>query len=156
MKTRYVITIVILALVAAFAGVVSMRVFDPIIGAPGGRLSGSEEARPPADWSAAAAISTAQLETRPDDPYSVNVWGAGLGEYFYVTTRAEGATWSRFIDTNPDVRLRLGDTIYNLRAVRVDDDVEGERVLVAYASKYESDPESMTANAGLIYRLEGR
>jgi len=34
--------------------------------------------------------------------------------------------------------------------------VEGERVLVSYASKYEADPESMTANAGLIYRLEGR
>ena len=44
----------------------------PVVLLPGGKLNG--ETRPvPADWAFAGDYGTAQLETRPEDPYSVNV-----------------------------------------------------------------------------------
>ena len=45
---------------------------------PGGALRGDVES-PPSDWSFARSIETAQLETRPDAPHSVNVWFVSLG-----------------------------------------------------------------------------
>jgi hypothetical protein len=140
---------------ALVVGSVILLVSDPLIGFPGGRLAGPDGERP-ADWRSAAAVSTVQLETRPENPYSVNVWGVGIGSDFYVATRADGTTWSRNMDADPNVRLRLGESIYALSAARIDDADERERVLAAYVRKYEADPDDMAANAGLIYRLEDR
>ena len=50
---------------------------------PGGELSGSV-ASAPSDWSFTDEQENVQLETRPSDPYSVNVWGAGVDGSFYV------------------------------------------------------------------------
>ena len=73
-----------------------------------------------------------------------------------MSTRPEGTTWSENIDAEANVRLRVGEVIYALKAVGVSDAVERERVLDAYVEKYEADPADMTANAGLIFRLDAR
>jgi len=51
---------------------------EPFIVFAGGELSG-ETAAPPDDWSALRDEETFQLETRPEDPYSVNIWAVGIG-----------------------------------------------------------------------------
>lgn len=153
-KTR---TVLAVATVVIVAGVVAgfTRILDPVVGIPGGKLSGTEQ-RNPTEWNATLDVGTVQLETRPDDPYSVNVWGVGIGQHFYVATHAQGTGWSRNIDANANVRLRVGETIYPLKAVNVGDDAERQRVLDAYVRKYAADPEDMAVNAALIYRLDAR
>ena len=154
MRTRSLIVIITVAVVG-IAATLASRSLEPFIGFPGGALSGSEQSHP-AEWSAATDVGTLQLETRPEDPYSVNVWGVGIAEDIYVATRAEGTGWSNNVDTNPNVRLRIGQTIYPLRAVTVSDAAERDRVLDAYVEKYDVARADMVDNAGLIYRLDAR
>ena len=56
---------------------------EPLWVIPGGTLAG-DESGPPGDWSFSDAIDTVQVETRPTNPYSVNVWGVAVGRHFYV------------------------------------------------------------------------
>lgn len=124
---------------------------------PGGRLSG-EVADPPSDWSFTDAQKNVQLETRPSDPYSVNIWGAAVGDRFYVASGKGGETaWAANIEQDPDVRLRVGKTLYELRAVRVDDDAgERGRFLAALKRKYDYSPDAEDSSQAWLYRLEPR
>ena len=151
MNRQTLITIAGVVLIALAGGVLT-RSLEPIVGLPGGQLSGTEAPAPP-DWAAARDLDTVQLETRLDEPYSVNVWGVGLGSSFYVATRPEGTAWSNHMDADSRVRLRIGDFVYALEATRVSEAAERESVLDAYVAKYDADPAEMAGNAGLIYRL---
>ncbi len=129
----------------------------PIGPFPGGRLSGSVAADLPGDWSFADGRDTVQLETRSSSPYSVNLWGAGIGDRFYLASGGGGdARWVRYIAEDPNVRLRVGDTIYELRAVRVADDEERERFLAALKRKYDWKPEPEQSEEAWLFRLEPR
>jgi hypothetical protein len=128
----------------------------PVWMLPGGRLSG-ETAPAPSDWTFSEAVKTVQLETRPGDPYSVNVWGAGIGDRFYLASGKGGeARWARYIDEDPEVRLRVGDTLYELRAVRVEDEAERERFLAALERKYDWQPEGNEGEDAWLFRLDPR
>ncbi len=147
---------ILAALVAAIALVVivlAMRVLEPIISVPGGTLAGTEEAAP-LDWSFTAAIDTVQLETQLDDPYSVNLWGLGIGPDFYVATNETGTGWTDIVDGDPDVKLRVGDSVYRLSAVRVVDDDELQRVLDGYVTKYSMGRAELEEVMGRAYRLD--
>ena len=99
----------LLVAVAIAAGVLSLRIIGPVVGAPGGTLAGTEQAHPD-DWSMTGAVSTIQLETAPADPYSVNLWGVGVGTSFYVGARPEGTGWSQRLEADPRVVLRVGES----------------------------------------------
>lgn len=136
---------------------------EPMGVVPGGRLSGTVAVSAPTDWSFAAEHGTVQLETRPPDPYSVNLWGVGIGAHFYLASgRGGDGRWAKHIADDPHVRLRVGDTIYELRAVRVVDAAEAERFMQAVMRKYDLEPPSEDAEQpeGLeeswVYRLEPR
>ena len=131
------------------------RSFEPIIGLPGGALSGTIGQRPDS-WVTADKVSTIQLETRLDNPYSVNLWGVGTEKSFYVATDKQGTAWSRHLDQDANVKLRIGALIYPLKAAIVRDDVERQQVLSAYVEKYDVEPAEIADNAGLIYRLNAR
>jgi hypothetical protein len=128
---------------------------EPFIVFAGDDLEG-EVSDAPADWSILEDIDTAQLETQPDDPYSVNIWVAGIGSDAYVATGEDGTNWSEHIAVNHDVRLRVEDRIYELEAVRVHDATELNKVSRAYVKKYGLDADDNWVMTGQVFRLDRR
>ena len=127
----------------------------PIVTMPGGELSG-QVAPTPADWSFSDSIETVQLETRPEDPYSVNVWGVGVGTHFYVAAGDAGNRWVRYLEKDPRVRLKLGDAIYELAATRTDDPAELDAFLAALKRKYDFEPDPEQREKSALFRLGPR
>jgi hypothetical protein len=126
---------------------------EPFIVFSGGELSG-QVAVAPEDWSELQDEETFQLETRPDDPYSVNIWAVGIGGDAYIGTGPDGTRWTDYIDADPRVRLRVGDTLYPLLAHPVDDTRERREVASAYAEKYDMDRDENWLKDALVYRLD--
>lgn len=129
---------------------------EPFIVFAGGELSGDVQ-RPPEDWSQLEAEETFQLETRPVDPYSVNIWAVGVGRDVYIGTGPDGTNWSEHVQEDPRVRLRVeDDTLYPLLARPVTDREERRRVARAYAEKYGLDPDENWVKDALVFRLDRR
>lgn len=128
---------------------------DPVLILPGGALRG-EPTPAPAEWSALAAVDTIQVEFRPQDPYSHNIWGVGLDQDLYIATGEDGTRWTPFVASDPNVRVRAGTELYDLTAVSVTDADERARVADAYAKKYELEADDNWVTTGLIYRLDRR
>ena len=139
------------ALVAA----VALAACDPVFVFPGGELAGTERSLP-ADWGFTRDFHTIQLETRPSDPYSVNVWGVAVNRHFYVASDGGESRWARAIEAEPRVRLRIGDDIYRLAAKRAEDPGELEDVIDAYIEKYGGDRERSFVSNAWVYRLGSR
>jgi hypothetical protein len=138
------------------AAVLTLSGCLPLGPIPGGALSG-DVAPPPGDWTEQNAVGTIQLETRPDDPYSVNLWGVGVGRSYYVGSGGGGeSTWVEHISADPNVRLRIGGAIYELRAVRTEDPAELAPVRQSYMEKYDVDQAAEEWDAAWFYRLEPR
>ena len=124
---------------------------------PGGRLDGPVASAPPADWAVADREEIVQVETRPGDPYSVNLWGAGIANHFYIAAgEGEETRWARHLVADPEVRLRVGGTVYELRAVRVTEQSEIDQVLVALQRKYDFTPTQEQRDSAWLFRLDSR
>ena len=128
---------------------------DPIGPIPGGALSG-EPAAAPEDWTNVAREKTVQVQTRPANPYSINIWGVAVGHDFYIAAARETNRWAKYIETDPDVRLRIGTTLYDLRAVRVTDTAELARVQSAYETKYDVGDKDNRPQERFVFRLDRR
>ena len=125
----------------------------PIVLIPGGELSGQVVAAP-GDWKFTDAVGTVQLETRPDDPYSVNIWVTAVGdELFFATSET---AWAAYIEHDPRVRLRVDGKIYLLRATRSDSAADREALLAAMKRKYDFEPDPDETTEATVYRLEPR
>ncbi len=122
---------------------------------PGGALEGSPAATPES-WSFTDAVDTVQLETRPADPYSVNIWVIALGEDVYVHAGANRSAWVENIEADPKVRLRVGESIYELVAARVDGQEEFDRFSDAYQQKYGRRPGNESVDEAYLFRLGAR
>lgn len=127
----------------------------------GGRLSGPV-ARLPADLSAFEAAQTVQLETDPASPYSVNTWIDVLDGRIYLASSLIHGTdepsqrrWVQNVMRDPRVRLRVDGTVYELRAVRVEDIGEREAARAALLAKY-GEKDDAHARSAWIYRLVRR
>ncbi len=129
----------------------------PIGPFPGGSLSGDVATGLPADWSFTDQEMIVQLETRPSASYSVNLWGVGIGDRFYLASGRGGeANWVEHIAEDPNVRLRVDGTIYELRAVRVSFETHGERFLEALKRKYDWEPSGSERDKAWLFRLDPR
>lgn len=142
----------------ALAGAMGCGPMGPI---PGGRLGGSVEPAPDS-WAFTADVETVQLETRPDDPHSVNAWcGAWSGSLYLPTSLILGVDdpaereWVQNVLADPRVRIRINGKVYERRAVRVEDPAEREGARRALLEKYEveADPH---ADAAWVFRLDPR
>jgi hypothetical protein len=128
---------------------------EPFIVFAGGELSGHVETAPD-DWSALGSEETFQLEVRPDDPYSVNIWAVGIDRDAYIGTGPDGTNWSEYLQQDPRVRLRVGETLYPLLARPVTEREERRRVAGAYAEKYGLDSDENWVKDALVFRLDRR
>jgi len=126
----------------------------PLVMIPGGELSGPVEAVPDS-WAFSDAHEDVQLETRPADPYSVNVWGVAAGDAFYVAGSNENR-WAGHIAANPAVRVRIDGTIYELAATPTDEAAELEAFLAAVKKKYDWEPDDEQRAGATLFRLEPR
>lgn len=127
---------------------------EPVFVFAGGELGGTERAMP-SDWGFTDDFGTVQIETRPTDPYSVNVWGVSVNRNFYVAASdADEATWVQAIEAEPRVRLRVGDDIYPLLAKRTEDPQELADVTDAYVDKYGGERERSFIRHAWVFRLD--
>ncbi|MGR8919535.1 MAG: nitroreductase/quinone reductase family protein, partial [Gammaproteobacteria bacterium] len=90
------------------------------------------------------------------DPYSVNIWVVGIGPSLFVHAGANRAEWVVHIEANPDVRLRVDETIYELTAARVTDAGEFARFSDAYERKYDRRPRNENVDEAYLFRLGPR
>lgn len=142
---------------------------EPMFVFAGGALSGSEEPAPE-NWTFSRDVDTVQIETRPSDPYSVNVWGVAVESFVYVAASDGGESrWAREIEADSRVRLKIGERLFALRATRLTavDTGEGEgaseganeeiaRVVDAYVEKYDLDPDESFVGGAWVFRLQAR
>jgi hypothetical protein len=121
----------------------------------GGGLSGDPKPAP-ADWSFAGDYGTAQLETLPEDPYSVNLAYTILDGRLYINAGDTETQWVKNMTLDPNVRLRLDGALYELRAERVSDPAEIAAFAKAWTdqSMFRRDPTEL--DQVWIYRLVTR
>ncbi len=129
----------------------------PIAMLPGGELSGVVKPVPES-WQFSDAVEEVQLETRPSDPYSVNVWGVGIGRRFFIASSGGMRNaWAGHIAVDPRVRLRIGEDIFELRAVRNDDPLDRRRFLAGARNKYDGfEPDEDQAAEAVLFVLGPR
>lgn len=121
----------------------------------GGALEGKVAATPES-WVFTDEVDTVQFETRPSDPYSVNIWATAVGPYLYVHAGATRATWVEHMEKDPRVRIKIEETIYELDAVRVEDQDEFDRFSKAYEAKYGWAPRNGSVVEAYLFRLAPR
>ncbi len=117
-----------------------------------GELSGSLT-EPPADWTAVASEDVIELETNPAEPYSVKLWIIGQGADLYVHAGANRATWVEHIEQDDNVRLLIGESLYELRAVRVESAEEFAAFAAVYEEKYGNRPRNENVNEAYLFKL---
>jgi len=155
-QQRLVIVVLLL-----LVGSVGCRPIGPFAG---GRLSGDVGPGDMQDWSAVAGDETLKFETNPEDPHSVTTWFVTLGPRFYIPTsmiygpKVPGERkWVRNVMASPLVRFKVGGTIYERQAVRVDDPAEYAAARTALELKYDQDPAKRDAEREIwIYRMDPR
>lgn len=91
---------------------------------PGGQLSGDEGVAE--SWSDIIVEGgVLDLETRPDDPYSVRIGFMMKGDRIYVDP-SEGRKWLPNLQADSRVRVRIERKVYPAKAVLVSDASELE------------------------------
>jgi len=78
------------------------------------------------------------------------------GRDIYVATGKGETHWTRNIAENPDVRLRVGDKVYELEAYLVKDESEKIAIGNQYVEKYGVDEDDNWVDEGQLYRLDRR
>ena len=121
----------------------------------GGALSGTL-APSPADWTNVASADIVQLETSPTEPYSVNLWVIGEPDYLYVFGGDNHTQWIQNMEADPNVRLQIDESIYELTAQRVTDAAEFDRFAAAWGTKYGNRPRNENVAETWLMKLTAR
>jgi len=141
------------ALVALLLGALACG--GPVFVFPGGALDGDVKPTP-ASWAFAADTGTIQLETRPDEPYSVNIACVVMGDQLYVSAGDNYAQWVENMEADPRVRARIEGSVYELRAVRVTDEGEMKAFGAAWTEKISFGRDPSKLEEAFVFRLEPR
>ena len=121
----------------------------------GGELNGVVSEVPDV-WQFDEQTGLAQLQTRPEDPYSINLTYVQMDGRFYIYAGDTSTNWVQHIEQSPLVRVRVDDTIYPARAVRVNNDEEIAEFAAIWVnlSVFQQDPNGF--EEVWLYRLESR
>ena len=137
---------------------------------PGGILWGEVAREPVTDWSFVDAVAEVQVETHLGPlPWSVTTWALTHEGVLYVPSRnCFEKRWVKNLLAHPDVRVRIGGRLHELRAVREEDPARGDallrQMLVKYLGIEAEDPRPLAAEPdagetrayGCLFRLEPR
>lgn len=128
---------------------------EPTMFMAGGALDG-EVTDPPSTWAFEQESGLAQLETRPQEPYSINLAYVQLNGQLYVYAGDTRTTWVTHIEQDPRIRIRVDEKIYPLHAVRVGEGEELDEFAAAWAGRsiFQRDPKQF--EEVWLYRLEVR
>jgi hypothetical protein len=127
----------------------------PFLLMSGGKLDGTEKPVP-ASFALPGNRETIQLETRPEDPYSVNVSGAVVDGKLYVSAGDTLSAWAKNIEANPLVRARIDGDLYDLKARRVTDRAELQAFAVVWTSGNTWARDPMKLGEVWVYQLGPR
>lgn len=140
---------------AVLLACVALACREPFSVLPGGKLEG--ELRPAgAGFSPADGFGTAQLETRPEDPYSVNITYTVVNGRSYVNAGDTETTWAKNLNADRRVRLRVDGALYELRAERVTDREEIAVFGKAWLSQSSTRKDPARFDEVWLYRLGER
>lgn len=143
------------AAILALAALAAPGCSGPLGPFAGGRLRGVVQETSPPDWSFTHDVMIVQLETRPEDPWSVNLGCVEHAGALYVgTDHPERERWVENVLADPRVRLRVGDRIWERRAVRVTDTDEWTLAGLALFRKYDLTYEEGETEHGWLFRLD--
>jgi len=91
-------------------------------------------------------VDTVQLETRQEDPYSVNTWCVASDDSLYVAGSRD-SKWTENASADGRVRLRVEGRLFKLRATEADQPEDIEAFIVASKAKYDFGLETDSAMA---------
>lgn len=151
--------IAVLVALAGFAALlVGARLHDGPVGPiTGGAFRSGEPAPPPADWSFAAEANTLELELPSELGRSITTWLVVVdGQLFIPCGVASGKRWPHAVLRDPNVRVRLGGKVYELRATRVDDPATLARVVPVLVAKYPAGDGSGFGTRDWLFALAPR
>ncbi|MGB6947116.1 MAG: hypothetical protein WBE37_32255 [Bryobacteraceae bacterium] len=104
---------------------------------PGLWLKGEPVTTPVTDWSFTDNVPQIKIQTQTRFllPHSVTIWCAVYNGNLYVTSY-RGRQWVENIVRDPNVRLKIGDKVFDRTLSMVNDPVEKAGVLQAKGRKY--------------------
>lgn len=125
---------------------------DPQDRRPGLWLTGEVADVAPGDWAFSDEYAEIALEVATPYliPHSVTIWCAQVDGTLYVAAAApEEKNWPGWVSDDPDVRLKIGDTVYAATLAELEDETEIAAVRSAYSGKYEVA--NLGSGASLLY-----
>ncbi len=153
MKTLLKGIAVLLAFTVLTLFVLYVNRSDPYGPLPGKRLRGAEVTKPIDDWSFTQQYRRVTVEVRSSNPYSVFAGYFLMGTDLYISSAH--SRWAQFLREDPDMRIRLGDEIYPVRALQVEDREALKEVHLGYTGKY-PDRTMEEAAGRWFFQLESR
>ena len=94
---------------------------DPWDQLPGRRITGEEVTDQVDDWSFMEPSTRVILEVRLSNPYSVYNRAYLHDGVLYLNSISPENRWTQFLLEDPNLRLKVGNKIYKVRATRVGD-----------------------------------
>jgi len=128
---------------------------------PGFGLSGEVARDPVSDWSFTDAIEEILIETQTGYgiPHSVTIWCVAIDGDLYIGASApdfpKERYWVENVRRDPDVRLKIGDRIYERRLELISDPARTDFVNRAFGRKYHYDVDEDT-DPVVYFRVLGR
>ena len=113
-------------------------------------------AEAPRTWGLDKDSALAQLETQPDNPYSVNFTYVQLDGRLYAYAGDTKTNWVDNIEKNPLVRVRLQNKIYPAQATRVTSGKELAHFASVWSSLSVFQRDPLQFEEVWLYRLEAR
>ena len=123
--------ILVAIVIVIYVGLIFIPI-DPVERRPGTGLSGDLASAQDTDWSFLQGRTQAWVETRTWYlvPHSITVsaW-ADAGDLYVGCVRCDTKIWPRRVARDDRVRLKIGDEIYERRAVRITDPGAREKIM---------------------------
>lgn len=123
--------ILVAVVIVIYVGLIFIPM-DPVERRPGTGLSGDPASAQDSDWSALEGRTQAWLEMRTwyliPHSITVSVW-ADAGTLYVGCRACDTKVWPNYVARDDRVRLKIGDAIHALRAVRITDPAEREKLM---------------------------